>query len=256
MLLAAAFSKLIQNLNHYGPTMIQAANREITKAINQFNIVNTIRKAGLISRVEISQLTGQSRAAVTNITASLIKEGMILEKHTEPSSSRGRRRVMLALNPSAAYVVGIKLSAFQLSFAVTNMQADIISSLTVPVRVGKRPAEFITDLMEEGIRHCVAKAKLGIEKLSGIGVGIPGFVDSRTGVTYWSPLYKGSDASLRDLIQGRFKMTDLPGGAWDRRRVRPPRDPAGWRTLPMRQARMYRSLCGRLQSSRSGNQSC
>ena len=186
--------------------MMQAANREITKAINQFNIVNTIRKAGLISRVEIAQLTGQSRAAVTNITADLIQEGIILEKHTEHSSSRGRRRVMLALNPSFAYVVGVKLSAFQLSFAVTNMQADIISSLTVPVRVGKRSAEFVADLMEEGIRHCVAKAKLGIEKISGIGVGIPGFVDSRKGVTYWSPLYKGSNASLRNLIQDRFKI--------------------------------------------------
>ena len=92
---------------------MQPANREITKAINQFNILNTIRKSGLISRVEIAEITGQSRAAVTNFTAHLIREGMILEKQTEPSSSRGRRRVMLALNPSAAYVVGVKLSAFR-----------------------------------------------------------------------------------------------------------------------------------------------
>jgi len=173
---------------------------------NQFNILNAIRRSGLISRVEIAQLTGQSRAAVTNVTAHLIKEGTILEKQTNPSGSRGRRRVMLALNPSAAYVVGVKLSAFQLSFAVTNMQADVISSLTVPVRIGKRSAEFVTDLMEEGIRHCVAKAKLGMEMISGIGVGIPGFVDSRKGITYWSPLYRQGNSYLKDLIQDRFKI--------------------------------------------------
>lgn len=185
---------------------MQAANREITKAINQFNILNAIRRSGLISRVEIAQLTGQSRAAVTNVTAHLIKEGTILEKQTKPSGSRGRRRVMLALNPSAAYVVGVKLSAFQLSFAVTNMQADVISALTVPVRIGKRSAEFVTDLMEEGIRHCVAKAKLRMKMISGIGVGIPGFVDSRKGITYWSPLYRQGNAYLKDLIQDRFKI--------------------------------------------------
>jgi len=185
---------------------MQAANREITKAINQFNILNAIRRSGLISRVEIAQLTGQSRAAVTNVTAHLIEEGTILEKQTKPSGSRGRRRVMLALNPSAAFVVGVKLSAFQLSFAVTNMQADVISSLTVPVRIGKRSAEFVTDLMEEGIRHCVAKAKLGMEMISGIGVGIPGFVDSRKGITYWSPLYRQGNSYLKDLIQDRFKI--------------------------------------------------
>ena len=63
---------------------MESANREFTKAINQFNILNTIRKAGVISRIEIADLTGQSRAAVTNITARLIKEKMIIEKETDP----------------------------------------------------------------------------------------------------------------------------------------------------------------------------
>ncbi|MGD8460889.1 MAG: winged helix-turn-helix transcriptional regulator, partial [Desulfobacterales bacterium] len=116
---------------------MEVADRELTKTINQFNILNTIRKAGLISRVEIAELTGQSRAAVTNITARLIKEKMIFEKETETSTSRGRRRILLALNPEAAHVVGVKLSAFQVSFAVTNLQADVLSSLIVPVRTGK-----------------------------------------------------------------------------------------------------------------------
>ena len=185
---------------------MKAANRELTKAINQFNILNTIRKAGLISRVEIAALTGQSRAAVTNITARLIKEKMIIEKETEPSSSRGRRRVLLGLNPAAAYVVGAKLSAFQVSFAVTDMQADVLSSLIVPVRISKRPVEFVANLIEEGIRHCVAEARLNMRKISGIGLGIPGLVDSEKGVTLWSPLYKRGNTTLRELIQNRLNI--------------------------------------------------
>jgi predicted NBD/HSP70 family sugar kinase len=185
---------------------MEVANRELTKAINQFNILNTIRKAGLISRVEITELTGQSRAAVTNITARLIKEKMIIEKETEPSSSRGRRRVLLALNPAAAYVVGVKLSAFQVSFAVTDMQADVLSSLIVPVRISKRPVEFVANLIEEGIRHCVAEARLNMRKISGIGIGIPGLVDSEKGITLWSPLYKRGNTTLRELIQDRFNI--------------------------------------------------
>ena len=60
---------------------MEVANRELTKAINQFNILNTIRKSGLISRVEIAEITGQSRSSVTNITARLIEEKMIFEKY-------------------------------------------------------------------------------------------------------------------------------------------------------------------------------
>lgn len=186
---------------------MEVANRELTKEINQFNTLNTIRKAGLISRVEISEMTGQSRASVTNITARLIKEGMILEKKTETSPSRGRRRVLLALNPDAGYVVGVKVSAFQVSFAVTNMQADVLSSLIVPVRTGERPVEFVADLIEEGIRHCVSDARLSLEKISGIGIGVPGFVDMRSGTAYWIPIYRQGKVTLRNLIQKRFSIT-------------------------------------------------
>ncbi len=185
---------------------MEAANRELTKTINQFNILNTIRRAGLISRVEIAEVTGQSRAAVTNITARLLNEKMIVEKETKTSSSRGRRRVLLALNPTAAHVVGVKLSAFQVGFAVTNMQADVLSSLIVPVRIGKKSVEFVADLIEEGIRHCVSEARLNFKKISGIGIGIPGLVNSEKGITYWSPLYRKGNTNLRDLIQKRFNI--------------------------------------------------
>jgi predicted NBD/HSP70 family sugar kinase len=185
---------------------MDVSNREFTKTINQFHILNTIRRAGLISRVEIATVTGQSRAAVTNITARLLKEKVIVEKETKTSSSRGRRRVLLALNPAAAYVVGVKLSAFQVSFAVTNMQADVLSSLIVPVRIGKRSVEFVADLIEEGIRHCVSEALINMRKISGIGIGIPGLVNSVKGFTYWSALYKKGNTTLRDLIRKRFNI--------------------------------------------------
>ena len=185
---------------------MEAANRELTKAINRFNILNTIRNAGLISRVEIAALTGQSRAAVTNITARLLKEKIIVEKETKTSSSRGRRRVLLALNPTAAYVVGVKLSAFQVSFAVTNIQADVLSSLIMPVRIGKKSVEFVADLIEEGIRHCVSEARLNMRKIAGIGIGIPGLVDSEKEITLWSPLYKRGNRTMRELIQDRFNI--------------------------------------------------
>jgi predicted NBD/HSP70 family sugar kinase len=185
---------------------MDVSNREFTKTINQFHILNTIRRAGLISRVEIATVTGQSRAAVTNITARLLKEKVIVEKETKTSSSRGRRRVLLALNPAAAYVVGVKLSAFQVSFAVTNMQADVLSSLIVPVRIGKKSVEFVADLIEEGIRHCVSEALINMRKISGIGIGIPGLVNSVKGFTYWSALYKKGNTTLRDLIRKRFNI--------------------------------------------------
>ena len=182
------------------------ANRDLMRAINQFNILNTIRTAGSISRTEISEITGQSRASVTNITARLIAENLIYEKETIDSTQRGRRRVLLALNADAAYVVGIKLSASRISCAVTDMQAEIRSSIDMPVRTGKRSANFVADLIEEGIRHCVNDARLKMDQIAGIGIGVPGFVDRNRGFCHWTPLYRKGDTPLRDLVEKRLTI--------------------------------------------------
>lgn len=183
------------------------ANRDLIRSINQFSILNTIRTAGTISRVEIAGATGQSKASVTNITARLIEKGLIYEKQTVDSSQRGRRRVLLALNPDAACVIGVKLAAFRVSCAVTDLKAEVKSSVIMPVRTSERPVSFVADLIEEGIRHCVSEARLKLDKISGIGIGIPGFVDSRTGVCYWTPLYKTGEVTLKELIRKRFNIT-------------------------------------------------
>ena len=70
-----------------------------------------------ISRVQIAEITGQSRASVTNITADLIKKNLIYEKESRESTTPGRRRVELAINPDATYVAGIKLSSSRISCA-------------------------------------------------------------------------------------------------------------------------------------------
>ena len=182
------------------------ASRDLMRAINQFNVLNTIRTAGSISRTELSEITGQSRASVTNITARLIAENLIYEKETSDSALRGRRRVLLALNADAAYVVGIKLSAFRISCAVTDMQADIRSSIVMPVRTSERSAGFVADLIEEGIRHCVGDARLKMDQIAGIGIGVPGFVDRNKGFCHWTPLYRKGDTPLRDLVEKRLRI--------------------------------------------------
>jgi predicted NBD/HSP70 family sugar kinase len=180
------------------------ANSDLIRAINRFNILNTIRISSPISRVEIAQITGQSRAAVTNITARLIHEGLIYEKRTEDSAMRGRRRILLAMNPDAAYVVGVKLSSLRISCAVTDMQAKVRSSINLPVRTTKRPVAFMADLIEEAVRHCVEEAKLELDGISGIGIGVPGFVDSLAGTCHWTPLYQQKDNHLKQLVESRL----------------------------------------------------
>ena len=184
---------------------MKAANQDLTRAINQFTILNLIRGAGRISRVEIAERSGQSRASVTNITAEMIEQGLILEDKCGCKPRRGRRRIMLSLNPDAAYVVGVKISEFQVSFAVVDFVGEVRSSLIMPIRVSERPEEVIADVIEDGIRHCVDEARLRMADVSGVGLAVSGFVDSSTGTCLWTPLKKGK-SHIRSLVGKRLNM--------------------------------------------------
>ena len=183
------------------------ADKGLMRKINQFSILNAIRSAGSVSRVELADITGQSRASVTNITARLMENGLIYEKEVKDSNQRGRKRVMLALNPDAAYVVGIKVSARMISCAVTDMAAEIRSSVDLPVQASNRPVEFVADLIQEGVSFCIDQAGLTPGQISGIGTGIPGLIDREKGINHWTLFTQKDHLPLRQLIQDRF---DIP----------------------------------------------
>jgi hypothetical protein len=98
---------------------MKTADPELMRAINRFHVMDAIRRFGPVSRVEISQLTELSSTTVSAITAALLDDRLIiaLQVGAVRDAGRGRPRVMLKLNPDAAYVVGVKLAHDQITSA-------------------------------------------------------------------------------------------------------------------------------------------
>ncbi len=170
--------------------MMQTGDTELIRAINRFHVLDAIRRFEPTSRAEIGEHTLLSRSTVSAIIAVLLEEGVVSYDDGEApvAAGRGRPRTMLRMNPNAAYVVGAKLAMHQVSITVTNLRADPLSSLVLPIRTWRLGAEVIADLLEDGIRAAVAKAGITMAELAGIGVGLPGFIDATAGISYWSPI--------------------------------------------------------------------
>jgi predicted NBD/HSP70 family sugar kinase len=45
-----------------------------------------------------------------------------------------------------------------------------------------------------------------LETISGIGIGLPGFIDSRSGNCFWTPLYQDGKLPLREFLESRFEI--------------------------------------------------
>ncbi|HZZ61972.1 MAG TPA: ROK family transcriptional regulator [Roseiarcus sp.] len=177
---------------------MKTADPELMRAINRFHVMDAIRRFGPTSRVEISQLTEMSPTTVSAITAALLDDRLIipLQVGAVRDAGRGRPRVMLKLNPDAAHVVGVKLAPDQITVAVTNFCADILRSLSMPIRIDRQTAAVIADLVEDGVRRCVSDAGLELAGVSGICVGLPGVVERSAGVCRQSPIFRERDVPL------------------------------------------------------------
>jgi len=183
-----------------------AANRDLIRAINRFSILNTIRNAKLISRVDIARATGLSQASVTGITAELIKEHLILEKSSGESIG-GRKPILLSLNPKGAIVVGVKLSIYEISVVIINFEATILGAYSLPLENKDYTPEETADMLVRAVQTCLWQENFSKDQISGIGIGLPGWVDSTSGLVSYMPNYQWDDANLRNLVAEKL---DLP----------------------------------------------
>lgn len=191
---------------------MKTADPELMRAINRFNILDTVRRYGLISRVEISERTELSTTTVSAITASLLDDGLILPHHEgdiRTEGVRGRPRVMLELNPDAARVVGAKIAANRMVFVVTNFCGDVLSSLTLPIRIDRLPIDVIADLVEDGIRRCVVGAGLALDDIDTVCLGLPGVIEHSTGRIRSTSIFRETNIDFCNAMTERLGITTI-----------------------------------------------
>ncbi len=185
---------------------MKTADPELMRAINRFHVMDAIRRFGPLSRVEISERTDLSPTTVSAITAALLDDRLIaiLQLGGLRDASRGRPRVMLRLNPEAARVVGVKLAPDLITVAVTDFCANLISKLSLPIRIRRQTPAVIADLVEDGVRRCVSDAELEMKDIAGLCVGLPGVVANATGVCRQSPIFSERDVGFGELLSRRL----------------------------------------------------
>jgi predicted NBD/HSP70 family sugar kinase len=181
----------------------------IIRDINRFDVLQTIRvHDGQVSRSELSEITGLSQATISSIVGHLLEEGALIEGNLANAEVRGRGRplVSLRLNPQYTHVVGVKIATYRIVFSVTDFAGNVIASDDIPVEPLKLTPEELATFIGQGVRTSLKKARMRLDDVSGIGVGIPGYIDWDSGMVFWSPVFKHRDVSFRQMLQAKFRV--------------------------------------------------
>ncbi|MEA4882425.1 MAG: ROK family protein [Clostridia bacterium] len=186
---------------------LRTGDRQLIKDINISLAVNAIRQFGPISRVDVARLTGLGRSTVSGIVGLLLKEGFVREignAQQDPAKpSVGRPPVMVEFNPSARFVVAVKLAPMSITAAVTDLDAEVIGSVEMPT--GTRLSESaIRERISEAVNQAISNCGVSTDKIVGMGVAMPGIVDSRTGVSISPQFFLWQNLPLRNLLEEEF----------------------------------------------------
>ncbi len=147
------------------------------RAQNQQLLVAALTHNGSLTQAELSRLTGLSTATVSNIIKRMSASGLV---HLTPITSSGRRAFAVNLVDSGEAAVGIDFGRRHLRVVVANLSYEVLAESTAPLseaysaETGMAAAySMVQDLLEQAGRT--------FNDLTGVGVGIPGPLDSRTG---------------------------------------------------------------------------
>lgn len=158
---------------------MRAINATIMRHVNRTLILDNIRMRP-ISRAELAEETGLTRASVTQIVDELIGEGLVVEGSMIGRTRLGRRSTLLAINAGAGAFFGVSLDKDQCTVGIIDLHGRVMRQNT-ELMAGRRPEEVINAIaaIMKMQLHCS-----GIDRaqIFGIGMSVPGPADSAAGV--------------------------------------------------------------------------
>ena len=176
-------------------------NNRILGGANEALVVNTIRRRGPISRVDIAKLTGLTAPTVTNISGRLLEAGIIHE-YMVGEYSGGRRPVLLKANPELATMIIVDIRSKEMTGYVMNSGLEVKERVSYDIRsLGQTE---ILSLMEELASECYAAP--GGQQATAIGVIVRGPVVFKEGLSLFSPSAGWRNVPIRYILEKRFRL--------------------------------------------------
>jgi predicted NBD/HSP70 family sugar kinase len=146
-----------------------------------------------------------SRMTVGNAIKPLLDRGLIIEREESTErSSAGRPGILVQLNPSGAYFVGIDVSTTAINAVLIDLTMTVIAKANISIAKDYRSPEKILDRFADLPEELLKKAGLRNKQLNGVGVSIPGII-SNTGRVVSAPLLGWKDFDLQTALSKKFR---------------------------------------------------
>ncbi len=169
----------------------------------------------------LSEKIDKSLPLVTKIINDLVKEGIVVE-NGYAASTGGRRPITYSLQADKAYILSVAMDQFVTRMVIMDMHNNYVTDVeSIELRLSNNAHAL--SFLANSIDEFLANSGIDKTKIIGIGIGMPGFVDSQKGTNHTFlhengavnisqyikdktglPVYIDNDSSLIALAELRF----------------------------------------------------
>ncbi len=157
--------------------------------------MDLLRDQGPITRADLAQRLRLSLPTIARIAASLLKQGLIVERE-HADSSGGRRPTLLAYNWRASGLIGVYVGRTIIG-ALADLRGEVLLREAMPTGTG---AEAVDNLVAV-IRHLQSEAKAMGLPVRAAGVGVPSIVKLDQGTVVYATGIGWRQLPLKCLLE-------------------------------------------------------
>ncbi|RJL36190.1 ROK family protein [Bailinhaonella thermotolerans] len=205
-----------------GPAL--AVGRAGTAELRRHNralVLRHIRAHGPCSRATVAAATGLAKAAVTGIVGELVEAGLLTETGTAPAAGRGRPGTLLRLADETAAALGVEVNVDYTAVVAVDLSGRPVFSEVLPpagpaparpygVSPGGAAGRVRPGAVADLVRELAGRLRDEGRRLLGVALGVPGLVDTESGVVRDAPNLGWRDVPAARLVAGALGDGDVP----------------------------------------------
>ena len=182
----------------------EESDKNVVELKNNFQkrkIIKNLFLYGAMTNTDLGKFVKLSTPKIISLLNELKAEGLV-EELGQGNSSGGRRPNLYGNKEDAFYIIGISINIYKTSVSIFNAKNQMITDdhiLTLTISHGTTIIDPIVDFTENVIRE----KQIPREKILGIGIEMPGMVDSDTGI---NKTYMVSDQPVAQVFSEKFGM--------------------------------------------------
>ncbi|NIX75784.1 ROK family transcriptional regulator [Microvirga terricola] len=173
-------------------------------------LLDVLRWEGPMARVEIGQQLGMSPATVSDLTASLLDDGVLVTEEAgdaTPGLIRGRPKVRLFFAETLGSVIGVWTGFNRIELRLVDSAGRNRASRHIERPLRTLGAEELMDVLAQSITAFARET--GAPDVKAVGLACQGYVDTKDGIVAWSPVLGARDLPLASGLSERLGLPVL-----------------------------------------------